>query len=114
VTSLLRFIFNALVVTSLVGCWAFVILYTRTWPWWRNEMGRYIVAFSGSLGLFMFYYTLRIFIGEIPAQVWIVLSLFIVLTVVIWWQLILFIRIRREQRRQKALEAVDSGEDAGS
>lgn len=107
-------IFSVLIVLELIGCGTFVVLYTRTWPWWRNEMGRYTVAFSSCLFLFMLYYVLRI-LKLLPQSVAVQLALFVTLVGVTYWQLILFLRIRREQRRQKRLtREVNRGEDAGS
>lgn len=103
-TPIVRALFNVLVVMSLVGTWTFVILYTRTWPWWRNEMARYTVSFSSCLGLFMTYYTLRIFVDEVPFAIWILFGLLTILTVIIWWQLVLFLRIRYEQRRLRRVK----------
>lgn len=111
-TPLIRVIFNVLIVLSLVGTWTFIVLYTRTWPWWRNEVARYTVTFSGCLGLFMLYYTLRIFIvsWSIQIQVAILLALFTVLTVTIWWQLLLFIRVKREKRKLRSVTKHEHGE----
>jgi hypothetical protein len=108
----LRLVFYVLIVVALVGCWTFVFIYTRTWPWWRTEVGRYTIAFSACLGTFMLYYTVRIFWPELPGAPWIALGLFVMLDVVIIWQLVLFLRIRREQRKLK--REVASGTDAGS
>ena len=106
-------IFSILIVVELIGCFVFIVLYTRTWPWWRNEMGRYTVAFSSCLFLFMFYYVLRI-LKLLPQSVVAQLALFVTLVIITYWQLVLFIRIRREQRRQKRLtREVNRGEDAG-
>lgn len=107
-------VFTILIVVELVGCLTFITLYTRTWPWWRNEMGRYTIAFSSCLFLFMLYYVLRV-AKLLPQSVFIQLVLFVTLVVVTYWQLILFLRIRREQRRQRRhAREVNRGEDAGS
>lgn len=103
-------IFSVMIVLELVGCGLFIGMYTTTWPWWRNEMGRYTIGFSSSLFLFMLYYVLRI-VGVLPSSIGVSVVLFLILLSVTYWQLILFIRIRREQRRAKAAE-VGRGEDA--
>lgn len=100
----LRILFYGLTLIALVGCWSFVFMYTRTWPWWRNEMGRYTVSFSTCLGLFMLYYTIRIIWPNLPGRTLIVTVLFVLLDVIIVWQLVLFIRIRVEQRRARRLQ----------
>jgi hypothetical protein len=104
-------IFSLLIVTELIGCLTFIVLYTTTWPWWQNDMGRYTVAFSGSLFLFMLYYVLRI-LKILPQSVVLQFALFVILVGVTYWQLVLFIRIRREQRRQKRRDEAPDGEDA--
>jgi hypothetical protein len=106
----LRVVFYILILVALVCCWAFVIMYTKTWPWWRNDVGRYTVSFSACLGMFMLYYAVRILWPQMPGAPWIALVLFVLLDVVITWQLVLFIRIRREQRRLRERE-VDRGKD---
>jgi hypothetical protein len=107
-------VFTVLIIVELVSCGVFILLYTRTWPWWRNEMGRYTVAFSSCLFLFMLYYVLRT-VKLLPQSIWIQLFLFVTLVGVTLWQLVLFLRIRREQRRQRRhAREVDRGKDAGS
>ena len=92
---------------ALIGCWWFVVLYTVTWPWWKNDVGRHLVAFSASLGLVLTYYALRIFWPRLPGVGITTVVLFGTLTGVIVWRLVLFLRIRRELRRQRRAERTD-------
>lgn len=110
-----RVIIYVELIIALIGCWGFVIMYTRTWEWWKNEIGRHLVSFSGSLGLLLLFYAIRIFWRDMPARGIITIILFGVLTSVIMWRLLLFLRIRRELRQKQKLEQLkgqDSGTDA--
>ncbi len=91
----------ALLVICVVACWAFVALYSRRWPWWTNQFGSHLVAFSSCLGLFLTYYLVLAFWPGMPWRVQIRTALFTLLTVVIVWRLVLFWRIDRDERRAK-------------
>jgi hypothetical protein len=101
-------IFYVLIIVAWLGCWTFVIWYSIAYPWWRNEVGRFAIAFPLCLGLFMTYYAIRIFWPDLPGRIPAVMCLFVLLDVIVVWQLILFIRIWIEQRRrQRQRELLD-------
>lgn len=78
-----------------LGCWGFVLLYTRTYKWWKNQFGQHLVAFSACLGLFLTYFTARLFWPEMPWRMPIVMSLFVLLDVAIVWRVVLFWRFKK-------------------
>lgn len=91
-----RVVMYVLLGVGVVGCWGFVWMYTRTYKWWRNQFGQHLVAFSTCLGLFLSYYTVRLFWVDMPWRTPIVLTLFVFLDVVIVWRFALFWRVRKE------------------
>lgn len=95
----LRIYTLALLVVCVAACWAFVALYSKSFPWWRNQFGSHLVAFSTCLGLFLSYYLVLAFWPQMPWRVGIRTALFTLLTVVIVWRLVLFWRINRDERR---------------
>lgn len=88
-----------LLLVGIVGCWAFVYRYAKTYKWWSNEFGRHLVAFSASLGLFLTFYGVLSVFPNLPGQKVIRLGLFTVLVAVIVWRLLLFERIKRAEDR---------------
>jgi hypothetical protein len=96
-----RTIVTVELVIALLGCWSFVVLYTRTWAWWRNDVGRHLVAFSSALGLLLAFYVLRLVWRDMPGTGLITVILMTLLTVVILWRLLLFIRIKRDVQRDR-------------
>ena len=93
---------------GIVACWVFVALYSFSYRWWRNSVGRHLVALSACLGAFLTYYGLLVFWPDMPGRDVIRGVLFVTLIVVINQRLWVFGRYdlarRREQRRR--------GEDA--
>lgn len=82
-----------LLVVSTLGCWGFVVLYHRSYRWWRNEFGRHLVSFSACLGLFLTYYLVLAFWPGMPWRTHIRTALFTLLAAVIVWRLVLFGRV---------------------
>lgn len=89
-----------LLALGIVGCWAFVYRYARTYRWWGNEFGRHLVAFSSCLGLFLSYYAVVVVFPNMPGKDAIRLTLFTILVVVILWRLLLFERIKRAEDKE--------------
>lgn len=85
---------------GIVGCWAFVYRYVRTYRWWRNEFGRHLVAFSASLGLLLTYVGVLWVYPDLPGRNVIRLVLFSSLIAVIVWRLVLFERVKRAEKRE--------------
>lgn len=84
---------------GVVGCWGFLIRYTATYDWWRNEEGAHIAGFSGALGLFLTFYAVVAVWPSLPARGAIRIVLFVLLVSVIWWRWLLFERTRFHRRR---------------
>lgn len=89
-----------LLTVGIIGCWAFVYRYARTYRWWTNEFGRHLIAFSACLGLFLTFYAVITAYPRLPGAAAIRLTLFTVLVAVIVWRLWLFERIRRAEEKQ--------------
>lgn len=88
-----------LLAIGLLGCWAFVYRYVRTYKWWNNEFGRHLIAFSSCLGAFLTFYAVMAVWPELPGRGAIRLVLFTALVAVIVWRLVLFERIKRAEDR---------------
>jgi hypothetical protein len=86
--------YAALVVGAL-ACWSFVVLYTIHYRWWTNQFGRYIAAFSTSLGALLTHILVFSIWPDLPWRVPVRTVLFVSLVVVIVHQLLLFMRVIR-------------------
>jgi hypothetical protein len=91
-----------LVVGTIAG-WSFLVLYTKRYDWYRDEVGRHLVAFSGVATLF---YTL--YLGRTVAAIFTTgfnapgeavtgfnifrFFLFTAFTIVMVWRLVIFIK----------------------
>lgn len=98
-TGLGRLIYQVLIVVALLPSFGFIVHYSLVYRWWRNEMGRHIVAFSGCVGAFLAFFTVSFFFPTWPGRDWVRFALFLFLVVVIWWRWIVFIRVRRQDHR---------------
>lgn len=96
-----RWIVLVLLFESSVSCWVFVALYTKSWRWWRNELGSHLVAFSICLGLFLTYYDVLVIWPALPGRTAIRMVLFIVLAAVINWRMVLFLRLSRAEKSER-------------
>lgn len=89
---------------GIVACWAFVVLYSLSFRWWRNAVGRHLVALSACLGALLSFYGLLVFWPDLPGKDAIRGVLFLSLIAVINQRLWVFGRYdlarRREQRRK--------------
>lgn len=93
-----------------LACWSFVGLYTFHYRWWRNEFGRYLVAFSASLGALMTHIFVYSIWPELPFRVQVRTALFLTLVSVIVHQLLLFWRVIRADRSRPERHATRGDE----
>jgi hypothetical protein len=94
-----RVIYETLILVALFGSVGFIVHYSLVYSWWRDEVGRHIVAFSGCVGAFLLFFTVSFFFPAWPGRDWVRFALFLFLVGVIWWRWIVFIRVRRQDRR---------------
>jgi hypothetical protein len=81
-----------------LACWAFVTLYTIHYRWWRNQFGRYLVAFSASLGALLTHILVFSIWPDLPWRVPVRTVLFGLVVAVLVHQLFLFLRVIRADR----------------
>lgn len=81
---------------SIIG---FVAVYTGLAPWWRNSLGRSIVAFALLIASEVLIVILSLFLNfnRLTSHVagWLQIAIFALVTPVMIWRALAFIRIRR-------------------
>lgn len=97
----LKILAIALLAVGVLGGWWFVARYMLLFKWRSTEIGRHLVAFSSLLALFYTYYLVYSFLPNAPGKTPIRLGLFVALTGVILWRVVIFERVAAEARRQR-------------
>lgn len=96
-----RLFVYALLGIGALGCWWFIGRYTSLYRWWRNDIGRHLIALSSCLGLFYTYYAAVVFWPDLPGRTGIRLALFAALTGTILWRVAIFERVARLERLER-------------
>lgn len=91
-----------LVLSAAAGCWTFVILYTRWYPWYRSEAGTHLWVFVACLGLLDTLFAVSVFWPHLPWLKVALLAAFVPEPIVVWWRVNLLIRTRRKARANEA------------
>lgn len=84
-----------LLAAGLLGVVVFVGLYSWWAPWWRTEVGQWLVIFPSSLGLLLANGLVFRIVGDYPGRQFINLALFAVCVASPWWSVRLLVRARR-------------------
>jgi uncharacterized membrane protein len=87
-------------VAAILGVIAFVALYTRRAPWWRSEVGRWLVTYPIALGLLLINGVVFRVIGDYPGRQTVNLVLFGVIAGSVWWSFALLYRAKKKERRR--------------
>src|SRR6266699_1409033 len=92
-----------LVVYLLAGLGAtmFFLLYLVLIKWHKAEESANLLAFSGVMALALDQSILRLAFGSYPGFQTIILVMILGIFAVVWWRLILFIRLYRRGRREE-------------
>lgn len=85
-------------IVAVVGAFAFVVLYTRQAPWWRSEVGRWLVTYPLALGLLLVNGVVGRIAGDYPGRQAVNLSLFAVVAGSTVWSCTMLLRIRRREK----------------
>lgn len=83
-----------LVVATAIPQSVFVILYGTRSPWWRDTLGRALFVKSTGLAFSLDLVALFYWLGNYAWRPYVTLAGFSLITVGVWWQLIVFWRIR--------------------
>lgn len=100
-----RLFYEIVLLLMIVGSGGFLVHYSLVYPWWRNEYGRHIVAFSGVVTAFLIYFLIFTFFPQLPWRTPIRLTLFVILGVVIWQRWFVFVRTRKRERVERVERA---------
>jgi hypothetical protein len=92
----LQVVYFVLLVVGVLAGWTFVIRYMVSFRWWSTELGRHLVTFSSCLAAFETYYLLVLAWPDLPGKTAIRTVLFVVLTGLVVWRLVMFERYRRQ------------------
>jgi len=85
----------ALLGAGVLGAAVFVGLYTWWTPWWRSEVGQWLVSFPAALGLLLANGLVARAVGNYPGRQAINLVLFVVCVASVWWSVRLLVRVMR-------------------
>jgi hypothetical protein len=86
-----------LLAAGVLGVIVFVALYSIRVPWWRSEIGWYLVTFPGALGLLLANGLAFRILGDYPGRQLVNLLLFVVVVASIWWCVALLVRVTRRK-----------------
>lgn len=78
----------------------FPIWYHFRMRWQRSEMGRHVMGYSSVVALLYFQAMVGIQWSTYPGQRYAGLLLALLMMIVIWWRVIVFVRIRRRTARE--------------
>jgi hypothetical protein len=101
----------ALLILGALGCLGFIVHYSLSYPWWRSEEGRNLVAFSSIVLAFLVFFLSGFDPSRTPplagfqVRDWFRFGLFVLLDSLIWWRWAMFARIRRRYPHREAERA---------
>lgn len=79
----------------------FPIWYHFRLRWRDSPMGRHVMGYSIVVGLLYLTTLLRLFFPGMPAQRGITLTLIVGMMIVVWWRVVVFVRIYHETHRER-------------
>lgn len=90
---------TTLLAAGVLGVVVFVALYSRRVPWWRGEVGWWLVTFPSSLGLLMANGLVFRVAGDYPGRQLVNTTLFVAVVASVWWCVTLLAKVTRRDRR---------------
>lgn len=87
----LNWVLTGFLILGAASGWAFMVIYSRRWHWWRDEHGAHLGAFTLSLTLIMTVYVFRPFIDPVVFAL-VRAPLFVLITLGMVWRLVLLLR----------------------
>lgn len=94
----LNWVLTGFLALGALAGWAFMILYTRRWHWWRDEHGAHLGFFTLSLTLIMTLYVFRPLFDPTTFAL-IRAPLFLMVVGCMVWRLMLLLLSERLRRR---------------
>jgi hypothetical protein len=88
---------------GVLGAVVFVGLYSWRAPWWRTEVGWWLVTFPSSLGLLLANGLVFRIAGDYAGRQTVNLVLFAVVVASVWWCVALLHRATRRTRSRRSL-----------
>lgn len=91
-----KWFYEIMLLVGVGASWTFVGWYTARFRWWANELGRHVISFSACVGAFYTWYAVSVFWPGIPGRNLVRLFLFLAMTFVVVWRLVVFVRVARK------------------
>jgi hypothetical protein len=82
---------NVLLVVGWLAGGVFIVWYTKRFGWWRDEFAAHLASFSLVVEAFYSLFIVRPWVPPV-AFAWARLGLFTLLTAVVVWRLVVFVR----------------------
>lgn len=101
-TSLLHAVGDWAYWLCLIGANFFVIAYALLAKWWKKQMGRNLFFFMLVLALVLDHALIYRLVGEYRGRVFVRAFLNVSAAVVVWWRVVLFIRVQILKRKDPA------------
>lgn len=95
---------------ATIGANLFILLYSILARFWRSVDGWHIFSFMGVIALILNHASLLIVIGRYPGADVVRAVLYPALGLVIFWRVIILLRVQIEKRAQLLLPTVDADE----
>ena len=93
--SLGRLVGNTLVWLAAFPAVASVVMFSRV-RWWRSQWGRHVMVYMSSVALVLLLAALRQVIGDSLVFYWLRTAAFGLVTVALWWRLVIVVSAYRE------------------
>lgn len=82
----------------------FPVWYHLRLRWRQSEMGRHVMSYSSVVAFLYLQALVSVWWPAYPGKIYVNILLAVLLMIVIWWRVIVFVRIRRQMRQDHPLE----------
>ena len=110
--TLVDYIRNTFVIIGWVPAFFFPIWYASRMRWRATEMGRHVMGYSAVVAMAYTSGLIGVFLDEYPGEDTVRLTLNFFMVIVVWWRLIVFMRLRRlyhVSQREAKIDLEDEG-----
>jgi len=104
-------LFKIVLLTNIAAIIAFVVIYTRLAPWWKNVIGRSIVSFDILLGMAFVPSAISLFwhLNRLTSRIaaWVDIGIFALIAGAMVWRSVQWVRIHRNSSKEELPESTE-------
>jgi len=104
-------LYKIVLLTNIVAILAFVGIYTKLAPWWRNVIGRSIVSFDLLLGMAFIPSTISLFwkFNRLTSYVaaWVDIGIFTLIAGAMVWRSVQWVRIHKDSGKEESSQTTE-------